>query len=83
MHRGGPDLIMTASSATRMPGQILAGLERPGRPGQPVAQGTYTVNLETAREHGPYTLMQKAVDIGRKLFTMAVAGNAGNQRGND
>lgn len=72
---GGPDLITTVSSATRMPGRYSLVWNGRDDRGRPVAQGTYVVNLETAREHGPYTLAQKTVTIGPKPFTAAVAGN--------
>jgi hypothetical protein len=72
---GGPDLIVTASSATRMPGRYSLVWNGRDDRGRPVTQGTYIVNLETAREHGPYSLMQKTVEIGAKPFTTPVAGN--------
>ena len=72
---GGPDLIKTISSATRMPGRYTVVWNGRDDRGKPVAQGTYTLNLETAREHGPYTLMQKTVTIGPAPFTAQVAGN--------
>ncbi len=72
---GGPDLITTASSATRMPGRYSLVWNGRDDRGRPVPQGTYTVNLETAREHGPYTLMQKTINIGAKPFTTEAAGN--------
>lgn len=72
---GGPDLILTVSSATRMPGRYAMVWNGRDDRGRPVPQGTYTLNLETAREHGPYTLMQKTVDIGPTPFTTQVAGN--------
>lgn len=72
---GGPDLITTVSSATRMPGQYSLVWNGRDDHGQRVPQGTYILNLETAREHGPYTLIQKTVEIGAKPFTATVAGN--------
>ncbi|MCW3060688.1 MAG: apbE 2 [Capsulimonas sp.] len=72
---GGPDLVTTVSSATRMPGRyslVWNGLDDRGKP---VPAGSYTLSLETAREHGPYTLMQKTIDIGAKPFTVTVDGN--------
>ena len=72
---GGPDLIKTVSSATRMPGRYSLVWNGRDDRGRPVPQGTYIVNLETAREHGPYTLAQKTVTIGSKPFTTQVVGN--------
>ena len=73
---GGPDLVATVSSATRMPGKYSLIWDGKDDKGNPVAQGTYTFNLETAREHGPYQLMQKEITIGAKLFKVDVVGNA-------
>lgn len=72
---GGPDLITTVSSATRMPGRYSLVWNGRDDRGRPVPQGSYVVNLETAREHGPYTLAQKAVTVGTRPFTAAVPGN--------
>ena len=72
---GGPDLIKTVSSATRMPGRYSLLWNGRDDRGRPVPQGTYTLNLETAREHGPYTLAQKTVTVGARPFTAAVPGN--------
>jgi hypothetical protein len=73
---GGPDLILTVSSATRNPGKYSLLWDGKDNKGAPVAQGTYTVYLESAREHGPYTLLKKDITIGPKLFKETVAGNA-------
>ncbi len=72
---GGPDLITTVSSATRMPGRYSLVWNGRDDRGRSVPQGTYVVNLETAREHGPYTLAQKTVTVGARPFTAAVPGN--------
>ena len=73
---GGPDLVATVSSATRMPGKYSLVWDGKDDKGSPVLQGAYTFNLETAREHGPYQLMQKAITIGPKPFKEDVVGNA-------
>ena len=72
---GGADLVATVSSATRMPGKYSLLWDGKDDRGNPVVQGTYTFNLETAREHGPYQLMQKEIIIGAKPFKAEVAGN--------
>ena len=58
-----------------MPGRYAVVWNGRDNRGRPVSQGAYTLNLETAREHGPYTLLQKTVKIGPAPFTTQVAGN--------
>lgn len=72
---GGPDLVATVSGATRMPGKYSLLWDGKDDKGNPVLQGTYTFNLETAREHGPYQLMQKEITVGTTPFKTDVAGN--------
>lgn len=73
---GGADLVATISSATRMPGKYSLVWDGKDDKGAPVMQGAYMFNLETAREHGPYELMQKEITIGPKPFKEEVAGNS-------
>ncbi len=73
---GGPDLIITMSSATRNPGKYSLLWDGKDNKGALVTQGTYTVYLESAREHGPYTLLKKEITIGPKTFKETVAGSA-------
>jgi thiamine biosynthesis lipoprotein len=75
MAAGGADLVATVSSATRMPGKYSVTWDGKDDKGKPVMQGSYTFNLEMAREHGPYQVMQKAIIIGPKPFKAEVVGN--------
>jgi hypothetical protein len=72
---GGPDLVATVSSATRMPGKYTLTWDGKDDKGKMVPQGTYTLNLESAREHGPYCLVQKEISVGPKPFKVEVEGS--------
>lgn len=61
---GGPDLVATVSSATRLPGSYSATWNGRDDRGQVVEQGTYRVFVEAAREHGSYQLMQQELVLG-------------------
>jgi hypothetical protein len=61
---GGPDLIATVSSATRLPGQYTVTWNGRDDRGNVVEQGTYRVLIEAAREHGTYQLMQRELSFG-------------------
>lgn len=71
---GGPDLVATVSSATRMPGRYTLVWDGKDDRGRLVPQGAYTLNLEAAREHGPYGLLRQEVTVGSKPFKVAVQG---------
>jgi len=60
---GGPDLITTVSSATRLPGQYTVTWNGRDDRGNVVDQGAYRVVIEAAREHGTYQLMRQVLDI--------------------
>ena len=63
---GGPDLIATTSSATRLPGQYTVTWNGRDDRGTVVEQGTYRVFIEAAREHGTYQLMQQDLTLTTK-----------------
>lgn len=58
---GGPDLVSTVSSATRLPGRYSVAWDGHDDNGKLVEQGTYRVFIEAAREHGTYGLLQQDV----------------------
>ena len=60
---GGPDVISTMSSATRLPGRYLVTWNGRDDRGNAVAQGSYRVIVEAAREHGSYQLMQQQLSL--------------------
>lgn len=74
---GAADLVMTVSSATRMPGKYSLTWDGRDDKQKPVDQGTYTLNIESAREHGPYQLIRKEIVINSaKPFKLDLEGNS-------
>jgi hypothetical protein len=72
---GGPDLIATVSSATRMPGQYTVTWNGRDDRGSVVPQGTYRVIIEAAREHGSYQLMQQELTLSARPVAADLPGN--------
>jgi hypothetical protein len=72
---GGPDLIATVSSATRLPGPYQVTWDGRDDRGNAVAQGNYRVLIEAAREHGSYQLMQQQLSLGAKPVAADLGGN--------
>jgi thiamine biosynthesis lipoprotein len=72
---GGPDLIATISSATRLPGQYTVTWNGRDDRGNVVDQGTYRVIVEAAREHGSYQLMQQDLTLGAKPVAADLGSN--------
>jgi hypothetical protein len=65
----------SVSSATRSPGKYT--LEWDGRDdvGKPLAAGSYTIFIETAREHGTYQLMHQSMDFNGVPAKIDLKGN--------
>ena len=72
---GGPDLVATVSSATRLPGQYTVSWNGRDDRGAVVEQGTYRVFIEAAREHGTYQLMQQDMTLAAKPVAADLPGN--------
>jgi hypothetical protein len=72
---GGPDLIATVSSATRLPGQYSVTWNGRDDRGNVVDQGTYRIIIEAAREHGTYQLMQQDLTLATKPVAADLPGN--------
>jgi thiamine biosynthesis lipoprotein len=72
---GGPDLVATVSSATRLPGQYSVTWNGRDDRGNAVDQGTYRVFIEAAREHGTYQLMQQELTLAAKPVAAELPGN--------
>ena len=72
---GGPDLISTVSSATRLPGQYTVTWNGRDDRGNVVDQGDYRVIVEAAREHGTYQLMQQDLTLGAKPVAADLGSN--------
>lgn len=59
----GTQIVDSVSSATRSPGKYTFKWDGKDGHGKLVAPGTYTVNIEAAREHGTYQVMRQDVDF--------------------
>jgi hypothetical protein len=72
---GGPDLIATVSSATRLPGQYSLTWNGRDDRGTAVEQGTYKIFIEASREHGTYQLLQQELTLAAKPVSADLPGN--------
>jgi hypothetical protein len=59
----GTSILGTVSSATRSPGKYSLVWDGNDNQGRPVKAGTYTINIEAAREHGTYQIMKQTMDF--------------------
>ncbi len=66
--RDNSNLLDTVSSATRNPGTYAVAWDGKNDKGAALPQGDYYVCIETAREHGPYSLVREKVSIGSTSF---------------
>ncbi len=62
----GNDITASVAGATRPPGKYTLKWDGKDDAGKPVKPGTYTVNIEAAREHGTYQIMRQAVELDGK-----------------
>jgi hypothetical protein len=69
------DIVATVSGATRNPGKYTTVWDGKDDAGKPVKPGKYTLFLETAREHGPYSLIKHEFAVGDKAFAAELKGN--------
>ncbi|ASU34870.1 DUF2271 domain-containing protein [Mucilaginibacter xinganensis] len=67
--------ISSTSSATRSPGKYTLKWDGKDDKGKLVSQGTYTIFIEAAREHGTYQLMQQEMDFKGKPKQVNLNGN--------
>ncbi|SMB79745.1 DUF2271 domain-containing protein [Deinococcus hopiensis] len=67
-YRQSSALLDTVSSATRNPGSYAVAWDGKTDAGALSSQGTYYVCIESAREHGPYSLVREAVTVGATAF---------------
>ncbi len=70
------DLVFTAARATRAPGKYSVVWDGKDNHGKPLPPGEYTLNIETAREHGPYSIIRRPVTVADKPFAEELKGNA-------
>lgn len=73
--RDNSDLLDTVSSATRNPGTYAVAWDGKNDKGAQLPQGTYYVCIESAREHGPYSLVREQVNIGKSTFKKTLTAN--------
>ncbi|MFC4427575.1 DUF2271 domain-containing protein [Deinococcus navajonensis] len=73
--RQNSDLLDTVSSATRNPGTYAVAWDGKTDRGAQAPQGTYYVCVETAREHGPYSLVREKLTVGNAAFKKALGAN--------
>ena len=66
--RQNTELLGTVSSATRNPGTYAVKWDGKTDRGALAEQGDYYVCIETAREHGPYSLVREKVTVGASAF---------------
>ncbi|MGC4044209.1 MAG: DUF2271 domain-containing protein [Armatimonas sp.] len=63
------------TGATRQPGKYKVVWNGRDDQGKPVTQGTYTICVEAAREHGTYQLLRKEVTLTNKPLKADLGGN--------
>jgi thiamine biosynthesis lipoprotein len=69
------DLIDTISRPTRQPGKYSVTWDGKDDQGKPLGQGSYTICIEAAREHGTYQIVRKEVTVADKAFAEELKGN--------
>jgi hypothetical protein len=57
------DITASISSATRAPGKYTLNWDGKDNAGKLVKAGTYTVNIEAAREHGTYQILRQEMEF--------------------
>lgn len=67
--------ISSTSSATRSPGKYTLKWDGKDDKGKLVGQGTYTIFIEAAREHGTYQLIQQNMDFKGSPKQIVLKGN--------
>jgi len=67
--------IGSVSSATRPAGKYAIKWDGKDDKGELVKTGTYTINIEVAREHGSYQLTTQEIKINNKTTKIDIAGN--------
>lgn len=69
------DLVKTVSSATRSPGKYKLVWDGKDDGGKRIKEGTYTLFLEAAREHGTYQIIKEPLNFEGKAFNKTLKGN--------
>jgi thiamine biosynthesis lipoprotein ApbE len=68
------DLASSISSATRPPGKYTLEWDGKDNSGKLVKAGTYTVNIEAAREHGTYQILRQEMEFTGTLKRIELKG---------
>lgn len=63
------------SAATRAPGSYSVTWDCTDTSGQAVPAGPYSLCIEAAREHGPYSLIRQSITLGGQPFTVDLPAN--------
>lgn len=72
---GGVDVTTTTSSATRLPGSYSFAWDGRDDTKALLPAGDYVVCIESAREHGPSSLVKEPITIGTAAFKKSPAAN--------
>ena len=70
------NLVDAVSSATRNAGKHKVAWDGNDDNGKPLPAGTYTLIVESAREHGTYQIIREKLELGAKAFQRDLKGNA-------
>ncbi len=71
----GNQVIDAISGATRGPGTYKFAWDGLDERGKPVKPGTYTLVVESAREHGTYQIMKDTIELGAEPIKKSLPGN--------
>lgn len=71
---GSDATIDAVSSATRVPGEYSVVWDGTTASGDRAEQGTYFIAIESAREHGPYSLIREPITLGDAPFSQMLSG---------
>lgn len=69
------DLVDAVASPTRNAGEYKVTWDGKDDQGQVVPVGTYTLNVEAAREHGTYQIIKHKLELGKDEFEKSLDGN--------
>lgn len=75
MSKGGADFVETISGATRVAGSYEVVWDGRDDAGKVLPQGTYTLNVEGSREHGPYELVRGEIAVESTPFAKTLGSN--------